>query len=77
MEDSLANKYQRVVSNGKDFKWATVNAWVPKGSILGSLFFLVYINDLSNELSSNPRLFPDDASLFSVARDTNLSVIIY
>ena len=77
MEDSLANKYRRVVSNGKDFKWATVNAWVPQGSILGSLFFLVYINDLSNELSSNPRLSPDDASLFSVARDTNLSVIIY
>ena len=35
--------------------------------------FLIYINDLSVELSSNPRLFADDTSLFSVVSDTNLS----
>ena len=46
---------------------------VPQGSILDPLLFLIYINDLSNELSSNPRLFADDASLFSVIWDTNLS----
>ena len=28
---------------------------------------------LSNELSSSPRLFGDDSSLFSVVQDTNLS----
>ena len=46
---------------------------VPQGSILDPLLFLIYINDLSNELSSNRRLFADDASLFSVIWDTNLS----
>ena len=45
--------------------WADVNAGVPQGSILGSLLFLMYINDWSNDLSSNTKLFADDTSLFS------------
>ena len=45
----------------------------PKGSILGSFWFLIYINDLAENLSSNPKLFADDTSLFSVARDLNIS----
>ena len=73
MEDFLANRYHRVVLNGQVFKWAAVKAGVPQGSILGPLLFLMYINNLSNELSSNPRLYGDDTFLFSVVRDTNLS----
>ena len=45
----------------------------PQESILGPLLFLVYINDLSTGLSSNPRLFADDTSLFSVVHDRNTS----
>ena len=41
--------------------------------MLGPLLFLIYINDLSKELSSNPRLYSDDTSLLLVIRDTNLS----
>ena len=37
------------------------------------MLFLVYINDLSTDLSSNPRLFADDTSLFSVVHDRNTS----
>ena len=57
MEVILANRYQRVVLNGQVSKWATVKAGVSQGSILGPLLFLNYINDLSNELSSDPRAF--------------------
>ena len=35
--------------------------------------FLIYINDLSTGLSSNSRLFADDASPFSIFRDMTLS----
>ena len=34
--------------------------------------FFIYNNDLSNELSSNPRIFAGDTSLFSAVRDTNV-----
>ena len=41
--------------------------------LFGPLFFLIYINDLSDDLSSNPKLFADDTSLFSVAHSKNTS----
>ena len=54
--------------------WMICRSWgVPQSSMLGPLLFLIYINDLSKELSSNPRLYSDDTSLLSVIRDTNLS----
>ena len=42
-------------------------------SILGPLLFLIYINDLTEGLSSNVKLFPDDMSLFSVIHDIQIS----
>ena len=36
------------------------------------MLFLIYINDLSDELPSNPRLFADDTSLFLVVRNAKL-----
>ena len=35
------------------------------------MFFLMYINDLTENLSSNPKLFADDTSLFFVVHDLN------
>ena len=73
VENFLSNRYQRVVLNGLISGRAAVNAGVLQGSILGPLLFLVYINDLSTGLLSNPRLFADDTSLFSVVHDRNTS----
>ena len=70
----LKERKQRVVLNGQHSKWSNISAGVPQGSILGPLF-LIYIKDLSDNLSSNPKLFADDTSLFSVVHDTNQSKI--
>ena len=63
------NRHQKVVLNGQSSKWSSINAGVPQGSILGLLFFLVYINDLPNGLPSNLELSTDDLSIFSVVKD--------
>ena len=41
---------------------------VSSGSVLGPLFFLVYINDLADNVHSDIKLFADDTSHFSVVK---------
>ena len=74
-ESFLNERYQRVVLNGVTSEWSCIRAGVPQGSILGPLFFLVYINDLTTGLKCDVKLFADDTSLFSVVHDSNLSAI--
>ena len=58
-ENYLQNICQRV---GTKSDWKTLDAGVPQGSLLGPLLFLVYINDLTDNITSQMRLFSDDAS---------------
>ena len=75
MTDFLDNRTKRVILNCQYSSWAKVQAGVPQGSILGQLTFLIYINDLSCNLASNPKLFADDTSLFSVIKNVDASNI--
>ena len=70
IKDVLNLRKQRVVLNGQHSTWVNIEAGVPQGSILGPLFFLIYINDFSDDLISNPKLFAD-TSLFSVVQNIN------
>ena len=62
-----------MVLNGQASSCADVKAGVPQGSILCPSFFLIYINDLSENLKSTVKLFADDASIFDVVKDPNVS----
>ena len=73
IENFLSARQQRVVLNGQCSEWKDVSAGVPQGSVLGPLFFLIYINDLPDGLLSNVKIFADDTSLFSVVKDPIIS----
>ena len=62
----LSDRRQRVVINGQASGWTYIKEGVPQGSILGSLLFLIYINDIVNELHASARLFADDTSLYII-----------
>ena len=72
--DFLKSRKQRVVLdglNGQHLSWGDALVGVPEGSILAPLFFLIYINDLSDGLQCNPKLLADDTSLFATVYNMN------
>ena len=62
-----------MVLNRQLSSWSNIERGVPQSSILHPLLFLIYINDLSDGLTTNATLFADDVSLFSVVNNINLS----
>ena len=73
IESFLHNRRQSVVLNGQFSSWLSIRADVPQGSVLGPLFFLIYINDLPEGLNSEVKLFADDTSLFSIVNCVSTS----
>ena len=69
----LKLRKQRVALNGQLSSWSNNKTGVPQGSILSPLLFLIYINNLSDGLTTNARLFADGVSLFSVVDSINVS----
>ena len=65
LKNYLAGRQQRVVLNGQTSSWLNVTAGVPKSSVLEPLLFLVYINDLADEITLSCKIFADYTSLFS------------
>ena len=61
---SIKGRRQRVVVNGKNSSWRDVISGVPQGSVIGPLLFLLFINDIPNEIKCNIQLFAEDANIF-------------
>ena len=61
----LSNRRLRVVLDVKYSQEYPVNAGVPQGSILGPTLFLLYINDLPDDVICNIAIYAEDTTLYS------------
>ena len=57
--------------NGSKSAEEDVTSRIPQGSVLGPLLFLIYINDLPEEVSTNAKLFADDSKLSNIIASQN------
>ena len=59
LQNYLTNRKQRVVLNRMESNWGEIKADVPQSSVLGRLLFLVYINNLKEDIKSHVNFFAD------------------
>ena len=64
--DFLVGRKQRVVVDNNVADWVDVGSGVPQGSVLGSLFFVIFINDLPELVDHFCKLFADDSKLIGI-----------
>ena len=72
IEKWLTHRRQRVIVDGEISNWKSVLRGVPQGSVLGPILFLIYINDLEDDITSKVLKFADDTKVFrKVTNDTD------
>ena len=69
----LSERKQVVVVEGTKSETLDVEAGVPQGSRLGPLLFIIFINDITNDLESEITIFADDTTLLATGKDPNLT----
>lgn len=66
----LSNRKQRVKVNNQFSDYETIEMGVPQGTILGPLLFIIYINDMLNEMPENSILsYADDTAIITTGKD--------
>ena len=73
----LTERSQRVVVDGEASSLVKVTCGVPQGTVLGPLMFLLFINDIHENLDSNLGLFADDALLYRSIDTVNDCIILH
>ena len=71
MQSWLLNRTQQVVLKSEHSEKSNVKSGVPQGIVLGPLCFLLYINDMGNNISSNVKLFADDTLLYGLVHNAS------
>ena len=67
----LTGRKQRVKINKEFSEWSNVTSGVPQGTIIGPVAFLIYINDITNNIKCQCMLYADDCVLYSCVNNAN------
>ena len=60
IQDFLSQRKQQVVFKGAVSDWCSVTSGIPQGSVLGPIFFVLFVNDINDVVSSPLFQFADD-----------------
>lgn len=72
----LSNRRQKVSVEGELSEWAAVKSGVPQGSVLGPLLFLIYINDIDQDIVSKFSKFADDSKVAKIVNNLDDAEIL-
>jgi hypothetical protein len=65
LQDFLKNRVQKVVIEETVSKETKVISGAVQGSVMGPIFFLMFIGDITDDITANTKLFVDDAKVKS------------
>ena len=71
LESWLTTREQKVLVDGEKSRSVKVKSGVPQGTVLAPLMFLLYINDIGENIGSSVRLFADDSLVYMAVSSRN------
>ena len=72
----LINRKQRALICGSYSDWSPVISGVPQGSIQGLAMFLIYVNDIPDNITSTTKLFADDTKIYRQINNKENSIAL-
>ena len=75
-ESFLSGRIQQVLCDGETSDPKPVISGVPQGTVLGPLLFLLYVNDLPDNIQSTVRLFADDCLVYRNINNNDDNLIL-
>ena len=57
-----------MVVNGALSSWRQVTSGIPQGSVLGPILFIIFVNDMPEQVQSYIRMFTDDTKIFAATQ---------